>query len=108
MRLALRADTMGEAEAPSRDWMLSLFGLAALIFAVVSGVLTWQILCALPALVALVCLIVGFIPSSRRAKSRRFRIGIVSLFLAFAIVLGLIQYLNRLGYPVKVIVPDGY
>src|SRR5690349_21349565 len=98
---------MVKSEAPSRDWMLSLFGLAALIFSAVTGVLTWQILCAIPALIALVCLIMGFIPSSPRAKSHRFRIGIVSLFLAFAVVLGLIQYLNRLGYPVKVIVPDG-
>ncbi len=70
--------------------------------------MTWQILCAIPFVVGTVCLIVGLLPTSPKVKNRRLLIGLASLGIAFVLALGLIEYADRLGYPVNIIVPDGY
>jgi hypothetical protein len=36
------------------------------------------------------------------------RIGYIGLVLAFVLALGLIEYANRTGYPVRIVVPDNY
>ncbi|MCC7446081.1 MAG: hypothetical protein IT324_01630 [Anaerolineae bacterium] len=99
---------MSITDMPSRNQVLAMLGVGASIFSAVAWLLTWQYFCAIPLLVGLVCLMVGLTRLSPSAKLWSMRIGVVSLLLAFIVAFGLIQYAIRLGYPVKIIVPDNY
>ena len=97
-----------DREAPSREWLLVIIGAVAFVFFAVTWVLTWQYFCAIPLFASLACLIVGLIPLPAKRRSRAKLVGFVTLFVAFVVALGLIEYEIRPGYPVKILAPDHY